>query len=394
MQASVITPANALRVRSAPNATAIIVCSVRRGRTVNILSTQDNWAQVRIAAGDVEGFDAAGDLPAVGWMAIRSPDTGVPLLQIDEVITPPPTPATGTGKFRLGVNALSNTREAMIEAQKGCRHFLIMDSFTGAAQIKKAYPDAQVMVRRYWTYRPNVDQAIAGLEGAGDGGLIYTGTNEADVMGQGGQGLIDRAEFDVKVAKRVKLISGATYAAGTFSVGTPDFTNPAECNIIRKYYAPAYNAGLIAFDMHLYSPNMAHIYDKNNGQIWFERRWEFLFTKCEFDPNVRGIYCSETGVDEGNVGGFSAHNATDQQFADWCKAFRAVQNAPLIVDGKSYPSPCLGGAIFQLGGNGDQRWAGYDVTKYLPILRQFYGLEPKANAIQSIAARWRAFRSS
>lgn len=282
----------------------------------------------------------------------------------------PPTPTPSGAKFRLGVNALSNTREAMIEAQHGCRHFLIMDSFIGASQIKKAYPDASVMVRRYWTYRPNVDQAMAGLEGANDPGLIYTGTNEADVMGQGGQGLIDRARFDIAVAERVRA-KGGTYAAGTFSVGTPDFTNPKECDIIRALYAPAYNSGLIAFDMHLYSPNMAHV-SKPQEHIWFERRWEFLFTQCGFNPRVRAIYCSETGVDEGNVGGFKAHGLSQEAFADWCAKYTALQNAPLVVNGVSYPSPILGGAIFQLGGNGDQRWAGYDITDYLPTLRKFY----------------------
>lgn len=32
-----------------------------------------------------------------------------------------------------------------------------------------------------------------------------------------------------------------------------------------------------------------------------------------------------------------------------------------------------GGAIFQLGGNQDPRWDGYDITDYLPALRESYG---------------------
>jgi hypothetical protein len=364
-----VTSTTTLRVRTGASITAPIAGSFQPGDVVE--GTLDSgWGKLALTAGgkSINGYGYA----KADWL--------------QPVVTTPTNP-TPVSAFNLGLNVLGNVGAAMEEAARGCRHFLVMDSFVGASQLKQAYPDATVMVRRWLQSRPTVEQMIGGLEGAGNKNLIYTGTNEADVMGQGGPGLVERAKFDIAVAQRIRQISGATYAAGTFSVGTPDFTNPAECDIIRSLYAPAYNSGLIAFDMHLYSPNMAHV-SKPQEHIWFERRWEFLFTKCGFDPRIRAIYCSECGVDEGNVGGFKAHGISQAEFTAWCNAYVALQTAPLVVDGKSYPSPILGGAIFQLGGNGDAKWDGYNVLGYLPSLRSFYSA-PKAatNVIQRATAR-------
>jgi len=167
-------------------------------------------------------------------------------------------------------------------------------------------------------------------------------------------------------------------------MGTPDFTNPETCQIIRELYAPAYNNGLIAFDMHLYSPDPHHI-DKPNEWQWFERRWEFLFTRCGFDPNVRAIYCSECGLDQSGVGGFKAHATSQEKFSDWCDKYIRLQSAPMVIDGKSYPSPIIGGAIFQASDRG--RWEGYDITSYLPSLRQFYSGLPMRAAPQEKSLR-------
>ncbi|WP_230680816.1 hypothetical protein, partial [Streptococcus pneumoniae] len=82
-----------------------------------------------------------------------------------------PTPATpGPGTFRLGLNVLSTIGPAMAEADKNCGFFLVMDSFMGAAQLKQAHPNADVMVRRWWQSRPTVEQCVAGLEGASSPG--------------------------------------------------------------------------------------------------------------------------------------------------------------------------------------------------------------------------------
>jgi hypothetical protein len=100
------------------------------------------------------------------------------------------TPAAA-GTYKLGLNALTNGGPARQEAERGCRYFLCMNDFTGASQLKRAFPDAIVMVRRFFEHGalPSADQIMNGLEGATDKNLIYTGLNEADQIGQDGNAL-------------------------------------------------------------------------------------------------------------------------------------------------------------------------------------------------------------
>ena len=359
--------ADLLRVRAQPSTDASVLGMITADAEVEVLEVANGWATVALGVGGAPMRQEATDAPAVAYLFAE-------YLNLGDVSPPPPQPVVGTGKFKLGINVLNNTGLAKREADNGCQYFLIMDDYLGATELKQQHPDAVVMVRRYFgSGRPGVDEAFKRLEGAGSPGLVYIGTNEADQYGQEGEDLRERARFDVELARRVKAASGATYAAGTISVGCPDFTNPKTCDIVREEYAPHYNSGLIGFDMHLYSPNMQHI-DQPNEWQWFERRWEFLFTRCGFDPNVRALYSSETGVDEGSIGGFSAHNATQEQFRHWCDKFIEVQQMPLIVNGQAYPSPMIGGAIFQLGGNNDPRWRGYDIQDYVGEFRKVWGV--------------------
>lgn len=299
---------------------------------------------------------------------------------------PKPEPTPVTPDFALGYHVMSNTNLAREEAGHGCKYFMVMDDFGGAGDLKRTHPGATVMVRRYFpqSFFLSPDQVIQGLEGAQHGALVYTGFNEADQGGQDGEELRTRARIDIAVARKIKERNpGATYAVGSFSMGTPDFTNPDTCRIIREEYAPHYNSGLIAIDMHLYSPNPGHI-DKPAEWPWFERRWEFLFTKCGFDPRVRAVYCSENGLDQGGIGGFPAHGLSPDQVVDHCRKLINAQTAPLIVSGVSYPSPIRGAALFQLGGNGDKKWAGYDVNYSRAALRQLYGYRGLARDVITV----------
>ncbi|MFC1466053.1 MAG: hypothetical protein ACFLMY_14525 [Candidatus Brachytrichaceae bacterium NZ_4S206] len=367
MKATVI--ADLLNVRLKPSLEGMVLGMLKKGTVVDVLSVRDGWAAVPLQVsgtnlrfGPNESDQPVGVFVSTTWLEFHGeppPDTG------SDIVRPPRT------TFKLGIHAMTNSEVAFEEARHGCKFFLCMNNFAGASQLKRAHPDAVVMVRRFFEHGvvPSVEQIINGLEGATDKNLIYIGLNEADQLGQDGNDLRRRAQIDLEVARRIKQGSGATYAAGTFSMGCPDFTNSETCDIIRELYAPAYNSGLIAFDMHLYSPNPQHI-DQPNEWKWFERRWEFLFTRCGFDPKVRAIYCSECGLDQGGVGGFKAHAYSQEKFRDWCDKYIRLQSAPLVVDGKSYPSPIIGGAIFQVSDRG--RWDGYEISNYLPTLRQFY----------------------
>jgi hypothetical protein len=350
-----------LRVRAAPNTQSASLGIVLSGQAVEVLNVANDWAAIQLQVGGAPIVTEDNRQPVAGYMFAPMLDFGTAPVQTQQA-------AAG---MKLGVHSMSNGRGAD-EADRGCKFVLCMDNFEVAARIKDSHPDAVVMMRKYLGRNfPTVQQAMDGLRGAKDPRFVYTGINEADCCGHDGADLRRRAAFDLEMAQAVKQASGAVYAAGTFAMGCPNFVSEDTCNIIREMYAPAYNSGQIAMDFHLYSPTMAHI-DDAGGWIWYERRWEFLFSKCGFDPRVRGIYCSETGVDEMGAGGFPGHGASDEAFRHYCSRFIAAQEKPLVVDGQTYPSPFIGAAIFQLGGNGDPKWDAYEISRYVPVLREFY----------------------
>lgn len=255
---------------------------------------------------------------------------------------------------RIGVNCLFDGSAARDAYSRGCRFFLMMND-TDTANWLCQQPDVLVMYRQYFDHAPSVQEAMTYLQAPRLHPLVIrTGINECEFID--GNNIQSHAAFDIELAQALKSQdSRIRYAAGTYSMGTPDFTNPAICDAIRQYYAPAYNSGLIWWDHHLYSPNMGHVY-QTNDVIWYETRWEMLFTKCGFDPTIAHIVSGETGMDEGGVGGFPAHNATPNDVVKWCNEFLEIQGQQFV-----------GGAIFQLGDT--QRWGGYNVASYLPALQ-------------------------
>ena len=321
-------------------------------------------------------------------------------------VTPEPRKRTA---FKLGVSVLVNHQLLEPAYQAGVRSFLIMEGLLAAVEFKQRHPDAVVMYRRFLPHGSGIPSVslFSGESKMGNGVVFVSPLNECDSYCYGSPGEIEqRAKFDVAMGELCKA-NGTLYAAGGFSMGTPDFTNQAICDAMRNFYAPAYNAGTFALNMHLYSPNMGWIFGRNkaidltdlarnpldeNGvlrlpvgrdghmatvdysggdraigegdqRIWFERRWEFLFTKCGFNPDPRllGIYCDETGVDEGGVGGFPAHHAGNAEVNAWCREFIKVNSLPLTINGVSNASPLRGAAIFQAGEK--KNWTGYNVEQ-------------------------------
>lgn len=360
--------ATALNLRAEPNAASDRLAEppLPGGSIVEADPPVNGWHRVALA----NGRQAAGGVDFTPPAKYRVPDYGyISAAWTKPVIVAPPQPST---TYKTGVNAKTNfhlTRQAFAD---GCRYAMIIDDFGLAGDLARDYPGATVMARRWFENGSNVtsvNQALDALEGATHPGVVYTLWNEGDA----GRPLAAQAKLEIDLAREIKRRSGARFAAGTFAMGTVDFTNPAICAEVRDAYAAAYNAGEIAFDMHLYSPNMMHIW-QDDGLIWYERRWEFLFTRCGFDPRVRAIYCGETGVDQGGVGGFPAHGASGADVARWVRRNAEVQKRPITVNGVAYPSPAIGGALFQLGdsNSGPGGWAGYNVEYALPELRAIW----------------------
>ena len=273
-----------------------------------------------------------------------------------------------TVKPLLGVNTITDAAAALDAEERGCRFFLIMDHPDVCAAIKARHPEAVVIDRR-WVSDWKLDgRQMADKVGGSDNGVICELYNEGQSWGYGTvKEISDRINNEIE-AMRILRSRGAKVCLGAYSVGCPHFPDDEICKQVRRY-AEFYNSDPgVYFSMHLYSPNMQHIFRADNDQIWYERRWEYLFTKCGFDPAQRKLLCSETGIDEGSIGGFPAHNAATADFERWVVAWQALQAQPVMVNGVSYPSPLVGAAIFQCGN--DPSWAGYNIAGWVGSLQR------------------------
>lgn len=337
------------------------------------------YATLALTAGGVQLLRSADQVPTTGYVG-------------GEYFVGGLEPATPSSDTRIGVCVIYSREHAMTAARAGCRLFNIVAHAELCSEIMDAYPDATVICRPYVDIlgaMPSIDYMMNKLNGARDPRLIYTGLNEGEQIGQGANAIATRGQFDVEMANRIKLASGARYAAGSFSMGEPDITNPSVCAALQQCYAPHYNGGLFWLDQHTYSSNMEHIYREDtqtidwNGQTqviveheWLETRWHFYFTRCGFNPTSSSrIISLETGVDEGGVGGFPAHHATSQDVVSWCERYRTLSGQPITVSGTQYPSPFAGGALFQYGDS--IAWAGFNVANYHDALQNQVWLKRK-----------------
>lgn len=403
-------PANMTKV----NATVLVDVRLRTGPEVS----DATWTNLGLLAGN----KISGELVAGGFVKYKddryaiydrnkvkqefgyvvSEYGGIKYLNVTPITDPPIPQPSG---FKLGVSVLGAHHLLEPAYASGIRSFLIMDGVVAAVNFKRAHPDAIVMYRRFLPQGSGIPSASAfsAEAGMGNGIVFVSPLNECDNWCYGTVAEIEaRAKFDTELARMCKA-SGTIYASGGFSMGTPDFTKPEICEAMRKFYAPGYNSGLFAMNMHTYSPTMGWIYGESkrsvdnvkvfaindgNGavamivgrkstvatlrlnegkrgvmadpigqRIWFERRWEFLFDSCGFDksPNLLGIYSDETGIDEGGVGGFPAHGAGDAEIERWGREYVALSK--LALNGG--PSVMRAATIFQAGDRA--KWSGYNV---------------------------------
>lgn len=339
-----------LNVRLKPNGNKI--GRVYPGTKVEVESNTNGWSQLRVKVG-------TNVVPSNLYVSSEYLESETS-----------PTPAPVAIKPKIGLHVMSNGHIAGAEAAKGCKFFMIMDNFLSAHQIKTAYPDAVVMVRKYIRNRVPITDMVRALEVYPESRLVYTGHNESDVIGTSPDAIVERAKFDVEMAKAIKAIApNARYAAGTYSRGEPDLWSPAVIDAVKTWYAPHFNSGLIDFDMHSYSISS----DLNEAdRFWIVCRWQRLFEVCGFNPErAQSIYSSETGVDDGKLHGFAGTNSTNQQVEIWCQKYISA-NGTLVLNGKTYNNIFVGGAIFQFGGNGDAQWNGFEASKYIENIRRYY----------------------
>jgi hypothetical protein len=265
-----------------------------------------------------------------------------------------PPPPAATGKTRLGVNVVTGNGDVARRAL-AARHtaLSIINNFQLAADLAND-PKITVMARRYVSSMPPPDPDVV-FEGAGSPHVVYlTPLNECDVICYGSPDEIARrAAWDRDMWRKMRD-RGRRYAGGGFSVGTPDYTKPEICEAMRTHYAPLYSEGM-GMNYHLYSPTANHAMD-----VWYEGRWRFLFERCGFDPNpnLAGIFCDETGVDQGGVGGMPANGMSATDIGAWCRRFLDYSQ------GNGYGNMLRAAVIFQAGNTSD--WNGYNVDYAFP----------------------------
>jgi hypothetical protein len=323
------------------------------GRAVVALDEQSGWTKIQLVA-DPQSW-------ANGWV------------KSDYLSANPAPVVAAPRKVLVGVNVITDTG-ALAEAERaGCKFALVMGGVSEAVSFARNHPDGYCMLRvDVGKGRWSADDFIRALGVSADmpSNLVLTLFNEADSWGSSPRELEERMRVEVEFVRKVWAMGFAgIIALGTFSVGNPQFAPNAPeyaetVRLIRRYYTPLWNARLIGLDYHAYAPSMAHIFAED--LVWHERRWQFFFTDCGFDPaKGQGVFFGECGVDEDGVGGLPAHNANAQQIRDYIARFVEIQSRPVVVNGVSYPSPVRGGAMFCYGNNGDPRWRdGYDVRRF------------------------------
>ena len=323
------------------------------GRAVAALDEQGGWTKIQLVA-EPQSW-------ANGWV------------KSDYLPANPAPVVAAPRKILVGVNVITDTG-ALAEAERaGCKFALVMGGVSEAVSFARNHPDGYCMLRvDVGQGRWSADDFIRALGVSADmpPNLVLTLFNEADSWGSSPRELEERMRVEVEFVRKARAMGFAgIIALGTFSVGNPQFAPNAPeyaetVRLIRQYYTPLWNAGEIGLDYHAYAPNMQHIFGED--LVWHEMRWLFYFTVCGFASDKgQGVFLGECGVDEDGVGGLPAHGANAEDVARHIARLVEIQSRPVVVDGREYPSPVRGCAIFCYGNNGDKRWAnGYDIRRF------------------------------
>ena len=341
----------------------------------------------------------------------QRPDVKVAYVRADRVrktvpVTPPPPqppPSSdpiaarvdaNPARYLLGIHELCcNGVQHSFDA--GCMAGMVYNNAVGAIQLADANAERIVMSRIYFN-QPITPRELLKQHGINPDSTSGTrgwfrGINEYDVKGYGGsvEDIYRRAAFDRECATILrKAAPNAGWVAGGLPHGNYDFTKPEICAAVRDAYAADYNSGLYAaFDIHNY-PKTDVDAPKNfrkYAPIWYARRADFLFTHCGFDPKRRRIVSSEYGI-EGPNGGLAHQGFNHSEFLDFCEWTLEVMTAPLVMpDGKQYPSPYIAQTFFQLYGEQQGRWQGYEMNGYMPVLRELWQRGTKRVTLRSAA---------
>ncbi len=275
--------------------------------------------------------------------------------------------------YVLGVHFINNHQEARSALNRGLKAALVMNGKTSAAQLAKDFPNATIVYRRDYGGE-TAQQFFNALEVSVDDppNLYYVGMNEGATNSD--KTIRDRFGFDLILAKLINdRRKTATPSYLAFSGG---HGNPAKIeekwmqDLMHNTYAQPYNDGVFAFDCHNYT---CGTYPREGTYVtepqWYETRTNWLFTHCGFNPVVKNIWHTESGIEggcgdiktkPGIPGGFRTNNYTADEFRSWVKREKEIQSSKIVVNSVSYDSPNRFGFVYQRGDPG--MWAGYNLT--------------------------------
>lgn len=313
--------------------------------------------------------------PSVGGTKLAAPKT------LTVAFQPRPHP------FQVGFHLLSEARHGdgylkpagVYPDALGCQSYVVYGGVRGAVELAQR-TDKFVIYRPSTPergYMPDVNRVIDECRLAIERGIaVTTGINECDQMG-GGCGatatkIIERARWEKDFIAKARAINpNVVIVAGEWSYGTPDFTNEDVCRAIKAEYKPLHDSG-IKIGIHSYSPDPAHI-DKPDELKWFERRFEWFFTRCGFDPAKRGIYIVEAGIDQGGTGGAKALGMSPAEYGAFLVKYFDAISKPIVVNGIQHTTPVEQVILFQYGcglagcsENKEGNWFGYQHDYALP----------------------------
>jgi hypothetical protein len=388
-----ITKAN-LRVRLSPTTDSETIGVVQQGQPVDVIEVVNKWAKVPLTAGGQPLYKVGSKTPAYGYMSAA-------YLTFDTEPEPEPPPPVVIRKALLAINAVKSGPAGRAAVENGAEMLCVTFNPQFAGEMKDQYPHLIVSHRARLergfipTLQHWIDQGWQSFRP----GMILTGLNEGDQSDQRNlKALRERLAFDKQCLEWVQAenirrgwqANPMRYAAGGWSVGEPDLTQPEICDMLAEW-KPLIRAGALT-NVHTYSANDGRpgitnenirdlIFDDELSDVewrgvkektyrtdWTITRWRMMIRRCGWDVTTP-IFSDETGLECAN-GSFpvAPHPGGSQEFVmRWARRFVWVQSQPFYGrDGKLYPSPFIGAALFQTG---DDSWQTYEMRHYLQTLQ-------------------------
>lgn len=341
-----INAVDGLRLRQS-YPTGNIILTIPYNTIVNVVKVENGWAAISLEEYNEMSFSQ------FFWAKM-------------EFITPL------INNYTLGIHFIDNHQEARNALSRGLKAALVMNGKVSAAKLARDFPNATIVYRRNYEGQ-NAQDFFKALEVAADDppNLFYVGMNEGTTNSD--KTIRERFFFDTTLAKLIndrRKTPMPSYLAFSGGHGNPAWIEQGWMQaILKDTYAKAYNDGVFAFDCHNYTCGTYPRLGSYVSPTWYETRTNRLFVDCGFNPQIRNIWHTESGIEggcsdgktkPGIPGGFRVNNYSIPEFREWVRREKKIQSEAIVIGANSYASPNRFGFVYQRGDSG--MWGGYDLT--------------------------------